>query len=70
MQHAAEHKTALEANAKLCELKESARSAAWSAAESAAIDTVLSDFAEAVVQVLIEMKSPGCQWLDLVPINP
>jgi hypothetical protein len=39
-------------------------------AESAAIDTVLSDFAENVVQVLIEMKAPGCQWLDLVPINP
>jgi hypothetical protein len=94
---AAEHKTALEVSAKLCELEGSesaawsARSAAWSAArsaesaawsaarsaawsaesaESAAIDTVLSDFAESVVQVLIEMKAPGCQWLDLVPINP
>ena len=75
----AEHKTALEVSANLCELEgsesaarsaarsaESAESAAW----SAAIDTVLSDFAENVVQVLIEMKAPGCQWLDLVPINP
>ena len=118
---AAEHKTALEVSAKLCELEgagsaawsaarpawsaaasarsaaesawsaarsaaesawsaESARSAAesaWSAAESAgsaaesaAVDTVLSGFAESVVQVLIEMKAPGCQWLDLVPISP
>ena len=103
---AAEHKTALEVSAKLCELEGagSAGSAAWSAAESAesawsaarsagsagsaaesawsaaesagsaaesaAVDTVLSGFAESVVQVLIEMKAPGCQWLDLVPISP
>jgi hypothetical protein len=65
LNHAAEHKTALEASAKLCETEGS-----QSAAESAeSIDTVLSGFAESVVQVLIEMKAPGCQWLDLVPIN-
>ena len=83
-----EHKTALEASAKLCETEGSqsaAESAAKSAAEAAraaraaraaeavaeyaAIDTVLSDFAEAVVQVLIEMKAPGGQWLDLAPIG-
>lgn len=28
-------------------------------------DKVLSDFAEAVVQILIEMQAPGCKWLDL-----
>ena len=96
---AAEHKTALEVSAKLCELEGagsaagsagSAAESAWSAwsagsaarsaaesaksagsaAESAAVDTVLSGFAESVVQVLIEMKAPGCQWLDLVPISP
>jgi hypothetical protein len=27
--------------------------------------TVLSDFAEDVVQILIEMNAPGCQWLGL-----
>jgi len=45
-------------------------SAAWSAAKSAAWsaakDQVLTDFAEAVVQIAIEMKMPGCQFLDLV----
>jgi len=47
-----------------------AKSAAWyaakSAAKSAAKDQVLTDFAEAVVQIAIEMKMPGCQFLDLV----
>ena len=31
----------------------------------AARDKSLSDFAEGVVQILIEMKAPGCQWLFL-----
>jgi len=31
----------------------------------AARDRELSMFAESVVQILIEMKAPGCQWLDL-----
>jgi hypothetical protein len=31
-------------------------------------DAVLSDFAEAVVQILIDMDAPGCQWLDLAPV--
>ena len=44
---------------------ESAKSAAESA-KSAAKDQVLADFAEAVVQIAIEMKMPGCQFLDLV----
>jgi hypothetical protein len=46
--------------------------AAAEAAEAAAAeaqDKLLSDFAEGVVQVLIEMKAPGCQWLDLVPVD-
>jgi hypothetical protein len=49
-----------------------AAEAAEAAAEAAAAeaqDKLLSDFAEGVVQVLIEMKAPGCQWLDLVPID-
>ena len=75
-----EHKLALENSALLCEKEgtesaaksaaKSAESAAWyaakSAAKSAAKDQVLTDFAEAVVQIAIEMKMPGCQFLDLV----
>ena len=43
--------------------------ASWAASEAAS-DRILAEFAECVVQVLIEMKAPGCQWLDLVPISP
>jgi len=38
------------------------------AAAAAARDKVLSDYAEAIVQILIEMKAPGCQWLDLCEV--
>ena len=34
-------------------------------ADAAARDKSLADFAEGVVQILIEMKAPGCQWLAL-----
>ena len=34
----------------------------------AARDKSLADFAEGVVQILIEMKAPGCQWLSLTEI--
>jgi hypothetical protein len=42
-----------------------AYAAAAADAKSKARDKVLSDFAEDVVQILIEMKAPGCQWLAL-----
>jgi hypothetical protein len=32
-----------------------------------AAEQVLVTFAENVVQILIEMKAPGCQWLDVAP---
>lgn len=32
-------------------------------------DKVLSDFAESVVQLLVEMKAPGCKFLDLAPLE-
>jgi hypothetical protein len=35
------------------------------AAYAASRDKILAVFAEDVVQVLIDMKAPGCQWLDL-----
>ena len=38
------------------------------AAAAAARDKSLADFAEAVVQILIEMKIPGVQWLEIAPI--
>jgi hypothetical protein len=47
-----------------------AYAAAYAAAAAAAArpnvyDKSLSDFAEEVVQILIEMNAPGCQWLGL-----
>lgn len=35
------------------------------AAKKTARDKSLADYAEAVVQILIELKAPGCQWLAL-----
>ena len=42
-----------------------ADAAAYAAAAAAARDKILSDFAEDVVQILIDMKVPGVQWLPL-----
>jgi hypothetical protein len=39
--------------------------AAASSVRVAVCDKVLGEFAEDVVQILIEMKAPGCQWLWL-----
>ena len=39
-----------------------------SAADARTRDRVLADYAEWVVQILIDMQAPGCQWLDLVPV--
>jgi hypothetical protein len=39
------------------------------AARKTARDKSLAEFAEAVVQLLIEMKAPGAQWLDLAPLS-
>jgi hypothetical protein len=46
------------------------RHAAWkvhtaAGLQMASADKILSDFAEKIVQILIELKSPGCQWLYL-----
>jgi hypothetical protein len=51
-----------------------AYAAAYAAASAAAYaaayarDKILSDFAEGVVQILIEMKVPGAQWLPLTEV--
>jgi hypothetical protein len=42
--------------------------AADARASGVARDSVLADYAEWVVQILIDMKAPGCQWLDLVEV--
>lgn len=42
--------------------------AAASASASAVRDKILSDFAEGVVQILVEMKVPGAQWLEFTEI--
>jgi hypothetical protein len=47
---------------------DAADAAAYAAANAAAADRVLADYAEWVVQILIDMKAPGCQWLDLVEV--
>ena len=44
---------------------DAADAAAAAYAAAAARDKSLADFAEGVVQILIEMKAPGCQWLAL-----
>jgi hypothetical protein len=51
---------------------DAAKAAAYAAADSAAYaaayaasDKILSDFAEAVVQILIELKAPGAEYLYL-----
>lgn len=43
-----------------------AADAVYYAYDKAARDEHLSAFAEGVVQILISMNAPGCQWLDLV----
>jgi hypothetical protein len=42
-----------------------AAAAAAAAAKKFARDKSLADYAEAVVQILIELKVPGVQWLEL-----
>ena len=44
--------------------------AAAAADADAARDKILSDFAEDVVQILIDMKVPGVQWLPLTEVQP
>lgn len=39
--------------------------AAADAAKKSARDLSLAEYAEAVVQILIDLKAPGCQWLEL-----
>lgn len=34
------------------------------------MDHLLADTAEKIVQVLIDMKSPGCEYLDLIDEAP
>lgn len=47
-----------------------ADAAAFAAAYAArARNRVLSDFAERVVHILVDMGAPGAQWLDLSPLR-
>ena len=49
-----------------------AATAAYAADDAAAArthDRVLAAYAERVVQILIDLNAPGCQWLDLVPVT-
>ena len=46
-----------------------AAAAAGAATDASTRDRVLADFAERVVQILVEMGAPGAQWLDLSPLG-
>jgi hypothetical protein len=57
-------------NASAAHAAEAYANPARAAAEATyARDSVLSDYAEAIVRILIEMKTPGCQWLDLCEVG-
>lgn len=43
--------------------------AASAAACAYAYDHALAEYAEWVVEILIDLKAPGCQWLSLVPLT-
>ena len=47
-----------------------AANAAYAANAANTRDRVLADFAEYVVQILIDMQAPSCEFLDLVPVVP
>lgn len=53
----------LEKEAKACEEAPDSDAAAYAAA-----DLVLTEFADLMLQVLVEMKSPGCEWLYLTEL--
>ena len=46
-----------------------ADAAAASSADARTRDRVLAEYAEHVVQILVDMGAPGVQWLDLVPLE-
>ena len=45
-----------------------AAAAAAAASNARTRNRVLAEYAEHVVQILIDMKAPGCEYLDLVPL--
>jgi hypothetical protein len=51
------------ADAAAADAARAAAAAAAAASADAASDKVLSDFAESIVQILIEIRAPGVQWL-------
>ena len=53
--------SAATASANAASASAASASAAYAAAD--ALDTSLATFCEAVVQILIDMNAPGCQWL-------
>jgi hypothetical protein len=68
--NAANAANAAYADAAAANAADAAANAAYAAANAAyakkqARDTELGRFAEAVVQILVQMKAPGCQWLYL-----
>lgn len=66
--HAAAHAAAYAADAAAHAAEAAAHAAHAADAVKSAGDTELAFFAEEVVQILITMGAPGCQWLDLAPL--
>jgi hypothetical protein len=64
--YAAAYASASDASAASAASADAAAYAAYAAASDAAAERVLIDYAEEVVQILIEMKAPGCAWLVTV----
>jgi hypothetical protein len=67
-----EVRSAADAAAAAADAAASAAAAAADAAADAAArerDRSLAEYAENVVQILIEMGAPGCEFLDLVPVE-
>jgi len=73
------HAEALEAAAVRCEVEGTREAAlegervarvaaAAAAADARTRDRVLAQYAEWVMEILIEMQAPGCEFLDLVPV--
>lgn len=60
--------SAADAGAYYADAAACAAAAADSARTPGGRDRVLAQYAEWVVEILIDMQAPGCQWLDLVPL--
>jgi hypothetical protein len=62
-------RAAADAAAAAAAVADAAAAAAAAAVYAATRDRVLGEYAEWIVQILIDLQAPGCQFLDLVPLQ-